>query len=234
MIVSDSLARLAWPGEDPLGKQFNDDTVVGVAASARTVALEDPDAVEVYYLANASDLPSMTVLVKTSGAPEAIAPVLASTARAIDREVSPQLQLLSSRFRDKLRDSEYTAVAVSLLGASALLLACLGIIGLVTYAVSQRTKEIGIRMALGAQSGDVLGSILRQFTRPVFGGLAVGVAAAAGLSQLLRRELYGISHLDPIAYVSVIVIFLVVVILAALLPARRALRVDPLHALRCQ
>jgi predicted permease len=234
VIVSDSLARRAWPGEDPLGKQFTDYTVVGVAASARVVALEDPDAVEVYYLADTSDFPAMTVLVKTSGEPEAMAPVLASTARAIDREVLPQLQLLSSRFRDKLRDSEYAAVAVSLLGACALLLACLGIIGLVSYAVSQRTKEIGIRMALGALPGHVLGSILRQFTRSVFAGLAVGVTAAAGLSQLLRRELYGISHLDPIAYVSVIAIFIVVVIAAALLPARRALRVDPLHALRCE
>lgn len=234
VIVSDSLARLAWPGEDPLGKQFADYTVVGVSTSARVVALEDADAVEVYYLAEPADLPSMTLLVKTSGVPEGLAPVLASTARAIDRQVFPQLQLLSSRFRDKLRESEYSAVAVSLLGASALLLACLGIIGLVTYAVSQRTKEIGIRMALGAQAGHVLASTLRQFTRPVLGGLIVGVGAAAGLSQLLRRELYGISHLDPVAYVSVVATFLLVVILAALLPARRALRVDPLRALRCE
>ncbi|MEO6237785.1 MAG: FtsX-like permease family protein [Vicinamibacterales bacterium] len=234
VIVSDSLARLAWPGKDPVGKHFADYTVVGVSTSARVVALEDADAVEVYYLAEPADLPSMTLLVKTFGDPEGLAPVLASTARAIDRQVFPQLQLLSSRFRDKLRESEYSAIAVSLLGASALLLACLGIIGLVTYAVSQRTKEIGIRMALGAQAGHVLASTLRQFTRPVLGGLIVGVGAAAGLSQLLRRELYGISHLDPVAYVSVVAAFLLVVILSALVPARRALRVDPLRALRCE
>jgi predicted permease len=232
VVVSDTLARLAWPGKDPLGKQFAGNTVVGVSGSARVVALEDPETVEIYYPIEPSDFPSLTVLVKTSGAPEGIAPVLASTARAIDRRVFPQLQLLSTQFSGKLREAEYTALAVTLLGGCALLLACVGIIGLVAYAVSQRTKEIGIRMALGARSGHVVTSILRQFARPVVGGLGLGVAAAAAISQLLRRELYGISHLDPVAYLSVVGLFLVVVIVAGMVPAGRALRVDPLQALR--
>jgi predicted permease len=232
VVVSDSLARLAWPGEDPLGKHIAENTVVGVSGSARVVALEDPDAVEIYRPIEPSDFPSMMVLVRTSGEPEGIAPVLASTARAIDRRVFPQVELLSERFRGKLREAEYTAVGVTLLGGSALLLACLGIVGLVAYAVTQRTKEIGIRMALGAQPRDVVTSILRQFARPVFGGLVLGVGGAAVISQLLRRELFGISHLDPVAYLSVVGLFLVVVILAGMAPARRALRIDPLQALR--
>jgi len=125
-----------------------------------------------------------------------------------------------------------TAVGVGLLGASALLLACLGIVGLVAYSVSQRTKEIGIRMALGARGTHVLSSVLRQMLRPTALGLVTGVVGAALVAQLLRRQLYGVSHVDPIAYASAIGLFALAALLAALGPARRALRVDPLTALR--
>ena len=123
---------------------------------------------------------------------------------------------------------------MSALGIGALLLACLGITGLVAYAVSQRTKEIGILMALGAARSQVLAAVLRQFSRPVVGGLIVGLGGAAALSQGLRRQLYGLSSLDPLAYLATIVIFLAAVTVASLLPARRALRVDPILALRCE
>lgn len=135
-------------------------------------------------------------------------------------------------FRRKVQEAGYAALTVSLLGSVALLLACLGIVGLVAYAVSQRTKEIGIRMALGAKPSHVLSTVLRQFSTPVLAGLLVGVGAAAGSSQILRQELYGVSNLDPIAYVAAVSIFVAMAALAALLPARRALRVDPLRALR--
>jgi ABC-type antimicrobial peptide transport system permease subunit len=140
--------------------------------------------------------------------------------------------LLRTGFRLKLEILESAALAVSLLGSVAQLLACLGIVGLVAYAVSQRTKEIGIRMALGAKPSQVLSLVLRQFSRPVAAGLLVGVGAAAALSEFLRGGLYGISNLDPIAYLAAIAVFLLTVAVAALLPARRALRVDPLRALR--
>ena len=121
---------------------------------------------------------------------------------------------------------------MSLLGFIAQLLACLGILGVVSYGVSQRTKEIGIRMALGAKPSHVLSIVLRQFSLPVVLGLLAGVTGAAALSQFLRGILYGISNLDPITYLGAIVVFLITVVLAALLPARRALRIDPLRALR--
>ena len=139
---------------------------------------------------------------------------------------------MKSSFRRKLKAVESGALVVSLLGSIAHLLACLGIVGLVAYAVSQRTKEIGIRMALGAKPSHVLSVVVRQFSRPVAAGLLVGVGAAAALSQLLSGVLYGISHLDPIAYLTAIGIFVATVALATLLPARRALRVDPMLALR--
>ena len=123
-------------------------------------------------------------------------------------------------------------MSVSLLGFVALLLACLGIVGMVAYAVSQRTKEIGIRMALGARPASVLAAVLSQFSRSVAVGLVIGIGMAALLSQLLRRQLYGVSNLDPYTYLIVIVIFIVTVAFAAFWPARRALRIDPMRALR--
>jgi len=108
----------------------------------------------------------------------------------------------------------------------------LGIVGLVAYSVSQRTREIGLRMALGAKGTDVLFVVLQQFSRTVLFGLLGGVLGAAALSQLLRHQLYGISNLDPISYFSAPALFILVAVIAALLPARRALRIDPMLALR--
>jgi ABC-type antimicrobial peptide transport system permease subunit len=139
---------------------------------------------------------------------------------------------MKTGFRQKLRGAEYSALTVSVLGSVADLLACLGIVGVVAYAASQRTREIGIRMALGARPAHILSVVLRQFSRPVAAGLLVGVVAATALSRLLRGQLYGIGNLDPTAYLGAIGIFAVTVAVAALWPARRALRVDPMRALR--
>jgi predicted permease len=236
IIVSKSLAALVWPAEDPLGKPFQTDdvkyTVVGVVGSARLVALQDSDAVEMYQLAVVDDQPSMVVLVKTSGRPEGLVPSVASIAKTMDPELFPEIQLLKNSYQGKLQGAEYSALSAGLLGFTALLLACVGIVGLVSYAVSQRTKEIGIRMALGAKSSDVLSVVLGQLSGPVVAGLLLGVGGAAALSRILRQVLYGVSNLDPIAYLAAIGIFAVVGTFAALLPARRALRVDPMSALR--
>jgi predicted permease len=235
LIISKSFA-MQWPTGDPLGKPFQMGdatyTVVGVCGSARLVAMQDPDAVEAYYLAGESDLSSMVMLLRASGPPEGLVPFVASVAKSIDPKIFPEVQLLKNSFRRKMEGSEYAAITAGLLGFVALLLACLGIVGLVSYAVSQRTKEIGIRMALGAKGSHVLSVVMKQLTRPICAGLIVGLAGAAALSQLLRRELFGVSNLDPIAYVAAIGIFGITVLLAALLPARRALRVDPSRSLR--
>ena len=235
IIVSESLARQQWPAEDPLGKAFKmgdaSYTVLGVVGSARLVSPEDSDAVEVYQLAGA-DLSPMVVLVRTSAPPEGLAPVVASIVKAIDPKLFPEVQLMKRAFQQKLQTAEYSVMSVSVLGFVALLLACLGIVGLVAYAVSQRTQEIGIRMALGARPLHVLAIVLRQFSIPVIAGLLVGVGGAAALSQILRQALYGVSNLDPVAYLTAIGIFAVTVAVAALLPARRALSVDPMRALR--
>ena len=152
----------------------------------------------------------------------------------VDPNFKPRVQFLKDQFHRNIRDTERGALAVSVLGLIALAVACLGVLGLVAYSVAQRTKEIGIRMALGAQSRHILRNLLSQFRGTMLGGLVLGVLGAAGLAQLLRRELYGLSTIDPIAYISAIVLFVFAIGLAALWPARRALRVDPMAALRCE
>jgi predicted permease len=236
IVISQSLAVSAWPAEDPLGKplQMGKEkyTVTGIVGNARAAAPGDRDAAEAYFLAGVPDLPSMTVLVRTSGLPEALVPTLASIAKAIDPGVFPEVQLMKISFQRSLHGTEYSALSVSVLAMVALFLACLGIVGLVAYVVSQRTREIGIRMALGAKPSHILSIVLRQFSRPVAAGLLVGVGGAMALSQILRKVIYGIGSLDPVAYLAAVALFTAAIALAAIFPARRALRVDPTRALR--
>jgi predicted permease len=235
VVVGESLARSMWPGEDPLGKKLpvgQDYTVVGVAGSARINRTEDSDAVEAYLPIETGDLPSLFVLARTTGSVEELARSAMLTARSLDPSTFPEVQTLKSGMARKVENVQATALAVSALGGMAQLLACLGIVGVVSFAVSQRTKEIGIRMALGARPGHVLRIVLARLVLPVAIGLLAGAFGAAALSQALRRELFGISHLDPAAYAAAIGIFVVTAAVAALVPARRALRVDPLRALR--
>jgi predicted lysophospholipase L1 biosynthesis ABC-type transport system permease subunit len=206
--------------------------VVGIAGSARLVKFEDSDSVEVYFPLAPADLPGTSVLVRTSAPPEHLVRAVVSVARAVDPHTFPEVQLMKRQFVARLRGAEYSAMAVSVLGSIADLLACLGIVGVLAYAVSQRTREIGIRMALGAQPAHILSVVLRQFSRPVVAGLLAGVGGAVALSGLLRGQLYGISNLDPWAYVGATAVFLLTAAVAALWPARRALRVDPVRALR--
>jgi predicted permease len=237
VVVSESLVRRNWPGGDPLGQPFKigDETltVVGIAGSARSLAPGDPDAVELYRLAREADLTGLAVVARTAVPTEALASAFSAAANSVDPDFKPQVQLLKDQFEQSVRDIASGALAVSVLGVIALAVACLGVVGLVSYSVAARTKEIGIRLALGAESRHIVGSLSRQFLGTLIGGLILGVLGAAGLAQLLRRELYGLSTVDPIAYISAIVLFLFAVGLAALWPARRALRVDPLAALRC-
>ena len=242
VIVSQSLARRFWPQSDPLQQQLpvGEDagnmlkcTVVGVSGDARVAMLEDPDVSEIYFPASPDQLTGMTAVVRTAGAPESVVTAAAAIAKTIDTQVVPSVQMLQPALRRKLQTARYGALAVGVLGIAALGLACLGIVGVVAYTVSQRIQEIGIRVALGANPRHVLSAILRQFSLPVAVGLFLGVCAAAGLSLVLRRVLYGISGLDPAAYLSAIALFALAAALAAWLPARRALRLDPMRALRC-
>ncbi len=233
VVISESFARRQWPGQNPIGKQFDPrdpgsprDTVVGVVGDARLNALNDDDAVEEYWSAQAADMPGMSMVVKMSGAPEAFVARTKAIAESLDPKIFPEIRPLKSLYHDTVSTVERLAMVVSLIGLVAVLLAGVGIIGLVAYSVSQRTKEIAIRLALGAERAQVLAAVLRQFAWPMTIGLIAGVGVAAGASKVLRKVLFGVSNLDPASYAGAIAVLVGIVGVAAFLPARRALRLN--------
>ena len=165
MVVSESLARRKWPEQDPVGQsiKIGDEvlTVIGVARSARSLAPGDPDAVELYRLARETDLTGLAIVARTAGPSAALASAFSAAANSVDPNFKPQVQLLKDQFEQSVRDVESGAIAVGVLGVIALAVACLGVVGLVSYSVAQRTKEIGIRLALGAQSRHIVDATAR-------------------------------------------------------------------------
>ena len=229
-IVSQSMARQQWPGQNPLGQPVGDgpqkDIVVGVVGDASINDLANTDATEQYWPVDQTNMADMTLIVKMAGDPAAVAPAVKAISESIDPKLFPEIRQLRALYSDKVTDVERIAEVVSLIGCIAVLLAGVGIIGLVAFSVTQRTKEIAIRMALGARPATVLAAVLRQFTWPVLIGLLCGTGVAAAASRVLRRGLYGISNLDPASYAMALCVLILIVGLAALLPARRALRLD--------
>jgi predicted permease len=230
VIVSQSFARAQWPGLNPVGQQMGDgpskDTVVGVVGNARINALSDDDATEQYWPAQQDDMSGMAVIVRTAGAPDRLSPIVKSISESLDPKLFPEISQLKVLYHDNVIGIERTAMVVSLIGMVAVLVAGIGIIGLVAFTVSQRTKEIAIRIALGAKRVQVLTAVLQQFSWPIALGLVAGTGVAAAASKVLRKALYGVNNLDPLSYAAAIAVLAVIVAIAALLPARRALRLD--------
>lgn len=235
IIVCDSFARRQWPGQDPLGKLLpngtGDDRVVGVVGNARMIALNNGSALETYHAAQLSDMPNMVVLIRTAGAPESLPPAVKAIVERLDPKLFPDIRVLKGAFKQEMVGVLRASTMVGLLGIAAVLLAAVGIVGLVAYAVSQRTKEIAIRVALGAGRTQVLAAVLRQFSWPVALGVLAGVGGAVALASFLTKALYGLSSLDPLSYVGAIAALTAIIVVAMLLPARRALRLDLAKAL---
>lgn len=230
VIVSESFARQQWPGQNPLGQLLGDgpskDMVIGVAGDAHINALSKDDATEQYWAAQPADMPDMVVIVRAAGEPGSLAPSVKSISQSLDASVLPEIRQLKLLYHDNVNQVELTAAAVSLVGLVAVSLAGIGILGLVAFAVTQRTKEIAIRIALGARPVAVLSAVLRQFRWPVIFGLVAGTILAAFGSRLLRAALYGVDNLDPLSYAAAIATLALIVCAAMLIPAARTLRLD--------
>jgi ABC-type antimicrobial peptide transport system permease subunit len=154
-----------------------------------------------------------------------------SISESLDPKLFPEIRQIKALYADNVRGIEMTAGAVTLIGVVAVVLAGVGLIGLVSFTVAQKTKEIAIRTALGASRRQVLRVLLRQYTWPVGLGLLIGTAIASAASQVLRRVLYGVNNLDPVAYAMAIGFLLAILAAATLLPARRALQLNLSKAL---
>lgn len=241
-IVDEGMARRYWPNEDPLGKRFkgqdargrNDDwlTVVGVVKSARRQGMEQDPTPHVYEWSGQAG-PTTDWVIRTSGDPVRFA----SLARAAVREAEPHaavsnLMSMESQIRIQTSARRFRTSLLGLFAALAMLLSTVGIYGVISYSTAQRTHEVGVRMALGAQRCSILGMILRQGMALAATGLGVGMAAAMALTHLVSGLLFGVTPTDPITFAAVAIILLGVAGCATLLPAVRANQVDPLTALR--
>jgi predicted permease len=238
-IVNEQMARRFWPGEDPIGKRMLADRtmrpmeIVGVVRDGKFRgyrAAVNP----CFYLPLAqSYIPIINLEVRLDGNPGRLAAAVRREIQSLDRDlIVPQIQTLRS-FRDAgLAQERLQAALLSGLGALALLIAAVGLYGVLAFAVAQRTREIGIRMALGAAAAQVVRGILAQALALIAAGLAIGMAGVLPLAKLVSGLLYGVTAADPATYAVAVGILALVGMLAAMLPARRAARVDPMVALR--
>lgn len=232
LIVSQSLAGRLWPGEDPVGKRLKDGVVVGVAGNARTLTL-DPAASEMYFslAGQAAAASSSVLLVRTAGPPAAFIPALRVVLSAAN-EPAPGFDSLAALFEQRIEATRKGSGVIGAVGLLTLALAAIGIAGVLSYAVSQRTREIGIRVAIGATARDIALSVLRQCAGPFGLGLVCGSFGGAAMSTLLGSQLFGLSRLDPAVYCGTAIMLTATGMLAALAPVLRALRIHPAAALR--
>jgi putative ABC transport system permease protein len=231
------LAR-RYLGGNALGKrlrfgsgQFRE--IVGVVRNAKYRNLREEPLPFIYTPLAQEPQSGMTLIVRAAGDPSALVGVVRSEVAAINKDVPLfAVQTMNQRIGDQLATDRVIAVLLSVFGGCALLLAAIGIYGVVGYAVAQRTHEIGIRIALGADQRDILKLIVSQGMVLTVIGAGIGLALALAATQLLKSLLFGISATDPLTFVSVVIVLVGVALLACYLPARRAMKVDPLVALR--
>jgi predicted permease len=231
-IVNETLARRRWPGEDPIGKTYEGRTVIGVSGDARTVRINEGAATECYMPIQPEQLAHAVMVVRVDGAPARAAGTVRAVARGGDERLMPSVVLLEDALEEKLEAPRQLALIASALGCCALLLAVTGLAGMVAFTVSQRLREIGVRVALGARPAHIVRAIARQFTRPIAIGAIAGSALAALAGTVLSREMFGVSRLDPVAHGGALLLFALVAAVAALPSVRRAVRVDPVQMLR--
>ena len=240
-VISESLARERWPGQDPIGHtiefgNMDDDlrllTVVGIVGDVHEDSLEAPPHPTVYVNLFQRPRPAIT-LTMLSDAPTQL---VTSAARGILQELNPEIpakfRTFSQVYSASLGSRRFNLILISSFGIVALLLASVGVFGVMAYSVSRRTREIGVRIAVGARPRDVVTMILGQGLRTIFLGLAIGLAGSLLLTRTMGSMLFGVTAADPFTFLAVLVLLIGAALLACYIPARRAARVDPVIALR--
>ena len=242
-IINEELAKQTFPGEDPIGQyieNFGPNTeklqVVGVVGNIRHLALETAPRPELYQPLGQGVWPSVFVAVRTVPEnPLTILPAVQEAVWSVNKSVPlGNPRTMNDIIARSLLQKKFTMLLLSIFAGAALLLAAIGLYGVISYSVAQRTRELGIRIALGAQRSDVLRLILRQGMTLVAVGVLFGVVASVGLTRLMATLLYGISATDPVTYLALSVALVFVAFIACWLPARRASAVDPIVALHAE
>ena len=239
VIVNETFARRHFPGEDPIGRTLITgmaqlpSRIVGVVADVRATNLNTPPDADYFLPALQRPETFTTILVRTPATPAATTPLVRDALRAVDPDLPLlQPQSLSARIGQTIADRKLALVLLAGFAMLALLLACLGVYSVMAHLVALRTSEIGIRMALGASPGVVLRMVLGHGRRLTLLGIGIGVAAALVVSRLLQQVLFEVDAAEPLVYLGVSLVLLLVAEFASWLPARRATRIDPVIALR--
>ena len=236
-VVNERFVERFWPGQDPIGKRFRRGgiwrTVVGVAKQGKYGSLTEPARALLYVPFAQEPRNDFDVLVRASGDPRALTGAVRAAFRDVDADLPfLDVRTMAEHMQAALFVQTIGATMLGAFGAMALLLAGIGIFGVLSYHVSQRTREIGVRVALGAGRREVVGMVVGRASRLVGIGLAAGLGLALGAGQLLRSQLIGVGPRDPLTYLAIALLLALVALGASWLPARRAARVDPMVALR--
>jgi putative ABC transport system permease protein len=242
-VVNQELANRVFPGEDPVGKRLHilwrhpqaTYEIVGVVGSVRHLGL-DRSPEPALFLANLQEPGAfLHLVIRTSGDPMRLAPAVKSVIRSIERDVPvSSVQTMEQYMERSVARPRFNMVLIAAFGGLALVLAAVGLFGVISYAVAQRTHEIGIRRALGAADGRVVTMVLKQGMTLAVAGVVLGLAGAFALTRFLETLLFATTPTDAVTFASVAAVLLAVALVACYVPARRAARVDPMAALRCE
>jgi predicted permease len=241
-VISESLAKAKWPNQDPIGRfvQFGNMDgnlrgfrIVGIVGDVRELSPETLPG-PIFYGYYRQRLISRVSVVMRAASPTALTAAARQIVRRIDPEVPLQVTTISDALDRAIAGRRFSLLLIGVFGGCALILATLGVYGLLAYLVAQRTREIGIRLALGAESTDVFKLVVGRGVRLAVAGIVAGLAASLWLTRLLDGMLFGVSSRDPISFIGVMGVTLAAVLLASYLPARRATRVEPVEALRSE
>ncbi len=244
-LVNRRLAEQFWPGEDPTGKRLKVGpadspnpwvTIIGVVGDVRQAGLYGEQLAELYApyaQERRSWMSPRDLVVRTSGDAASVAGAVREAVWKVDKDQPvSNVRTMDEVFAAAVSRERFQTLLLALFAALALVLACVGLYGVISYAVARRTHEIGVRMALGAQPGDVLRLVLRQGMTLTFAGLVFGIAGALAVTRVMTDLLFGVTATDAVTFISVGALLIVVAFLACYVPARRATKVDPLIALR--
>ena len=242
IVIDEKMARSYWQNRNPVGGRIKFGgldsenpwmTIVGVVGSVKQYDLESESRVTMYFPASQALGSTMYLVARTSTVPSSVAASVSSEVRSMDPNVPIfDVKTMDQRLSESLARRRFAMVALGLFAGFALLLAIIGIYGVISYSVAQRTNELGIRLALGASQGNVLGLILTEGFKLALAGIALGVVLSFAVTRFMSSLLFGVRATDLFTFGALSVLLIFVSVLACYLPARRATKVDPLVALR--